>query len=390
MKSNIFNNGNLKFDSKILFKQIYHIFHTGEGMAHGPSHLNFWMPYFDCVYDYTIILVRNLELYHWVMDNYPKFSIVYAKNGTDVDSFFSNLHYCRNVYYSSNTGNTLHTLKFNELKHIFLGHGDSDKSASAHKYFRAYDEIWVAGQAHIDRFKNAGFPIEQMQFVKVGRPSLRKILEIGEQHWSKRMLINFLYLPTWEGVYEEGNYSSVEISDQILYLLSSLFPNSNINVKFHPVTGSRDDRFKDIGQFLKSEFNQNEKVLDVWDKEVSVDTLISRSNIFICDISAVVSECLAANSPLFVYIPKDKDINILKSDMEYHDYAYTFSSIEELSLLIERVVLNNDDFLQDSRLKAIEYILSRNATVSCVFENELRDVISKNSKLPNYLTVLRQ
>lgn len=390
MQANIFNNVNLKIDSAILFKHLYHIFHTGEGMIHGPSHLNFWIPYFKNVSENTLILVRNLELYNWVKKNYPAFSVAFAKNVGDIDQLFTHLYYSRNIYYSSNTGNTLHTLKFNELNHIFLGHGDSDKSASAHKYFRAYDEIWVAGQAHIDRFKNAGFPIEKMNFKKIGRPSLRTILKIGELEWSERMLPSFLYLPTWEGVYEEGNYSSVQLSEDILSVLNSLFPEASLKAKFHPVTGSRDPRFKDIGSNLSKRFNQIDKALDVASKEVPVDTLIAQSNIFICDISAVVSECLAANSPLFVYIPVDKEIVISQSDMQYQDYAYTFSSIDELRSLIVRVVLNRDDYLRDNRLKAIEYILSRESTQAFTFENELTKVISENVKKPNYLTVLRQ
>ena len=48
-----------------------------------------------------------------------------------------------------------------------------DKSASAHKFFRVYDEIWVAGQAHIDRFKNAGFNTAHIDFVKVGAPQFK-------------------------------------------------------------------------------------------------------------------------------------------------------------------------------------------------------------------------
>ena len=390
MEASIFNNVNLKIDSAILFKHLHHIFHTGEGMVHGPSHLNFWMSYFKSVSENTLILVRNLELYNWVKKHYPSFSVAFAKNVGDIDQLFTHLYYSRNIYYSSNTGNTLHTLKFNELNHVFLGHGDSDKSASAHKYFRAYDEIWVAGQAHIDRFKNAGFPIDKMNFKKIGRPSLRTILKIGELEWDERMPPSFLYLPTWEGVYEEGNYSSVQFSEDILSLIHSLFPEASLKTKFHPVTGSRDSRVKNIGSSLNKKFNQIDHVLEVAEKEVPVDTLIARSNIFICDISAVVSECLAANSPLFVYIPTDKNIVISHSNMQYQDYAYTFSSIDELRSLIVRVVLNRDDYLKDNRLKAIEYILSRDATQALVFENELKQVIAENMKKSNYLTALRQ
>jgi hypothetical protein len=33
------------------------------------------------------------------------------------------------------------------MKHVFIGHGDSDKQASFNPFSRVYDEVWVAGAA---------------------------------------------------------------------------------------------------------------------------------------------------------------------------------------------------------------------------------------------------
>lgn len=376
---------------KINFLQpIHHVFHTGEGMAHGPSHLKFWMEYFNLVAQTTLILLRNHDLYQWAKIQYPEFSIVYAKNVTDIDVLFSKLLYVRVIYYSSNTGNVLHTLRFNEVKHIFLGHGDSDKSASAHKFFRVYDEVWVAGQAHIDRFKNAGFDVEKMNFVKVGRPSLREIINTSLVGWNKRKEHSVLYLPTWEGVYEESDYSSVRLSFDIFKIVSKVLPQFSLFTKFHPVTGSRDNELISFDEKLKEKLSGFSIDLNISSKEISVDRLIKKSNIYICDISAVVSECLAADAPIFIYIPIDKEIIIAKSNMEYKDYCYVFSTPDELEKLLYEVVVNNNDYLSENRKKAIEYIISPNETISCVFEKLLFDVSICSHVLPNLVLPVRQ
>lgn len=44
-------------------------------------------------------------------------------------------------------------------------------------FFRAYDENWVAGEAHIDRMLNAGFNLNGLKHLKTGRPNLLGILK---------------------------------------------------------------------------------------------------------------------------------------------------------------------------------------------------------------------
>ena len=53
MSLKIFNNDSLIIDPIIFFEKIHHVFHTGENMTHGPSHLNFWLPYFTEVIENT-------------------------------------------------------------------------------------------------------------------------------------------------------------------------------------------------------------------------------------------------------------------------------------------------------------------------------------------------
>lgn len=368
-----------------MYRRYKHIIHTGEGMTHGPSHLAQWIPYFSRSEENFLILVRNIDLFNWVRDNYSYLTVVYAKGAVDVDNILKKLGFVRAIYYLSNTGNLIHTLRYNVYKHIFLGHGDSEKAASAHKFFRVYDEIWVAGQAHIDRFKNADFDASHIKFIKIGRPMSKHVVK-GALNYQQ--VPRILYLPTWEGVYEENNYSSLRLSATMLQALSTTF-NLPMEIKFHPVSGSRDKMLsnvsKDVTELL-SEVNAN---FFIADKLTPVDKLISSNSIYICDISAVVSECLATACPLFVYIPVDKEIITSQSDMPYDEYAYTFSNIEELCQQMQ-ALLSGQDPKKEQRLRARDYFISVEQTQNDEFTRQLKLIDENNSLVDNFREIVVQ
>ncbi|WP_246842239.1 CDP-glycerol glycerophosphotransferase family protein [Leclercia sp. W6] len=365
-----------------LFSQVAHLLHTGEGVKCA-FHLELWVGEFISSGQPFAILIRNQELYKWALEKYPYLDIVYAKTALDVESVLSKLPFLKAIYYFSNTGNLIHTLRFNIYQHIFLGHGDSDKAASAHKFFRVYDEIWVAGQAHIDRFKNANFNVEHIKFVKVGRPSLKFIVsksvkEVG----AERKVTNLTYFPTWEGAFEENNYSSAHLSAVMLSELQHKL-DCTVVAKYHPLTASRDITLSGVGLSLEQALADKPFCIEVVDKTVPVEKLIIKADMFICDISAVVSECISSLMPIFIYIPTDREVVTSKSDMQYSDYAYVYSNIPQLIELVDRVIIQGDDYLSEARYKALDYLLSINETISDEFHKQLKRVNSDNSLMEN-------
>ncbi|RIY38498.1 CDP-glycerol glycerophosphotransferase family protein [Psittacicella gerlachiana] len=352
--------------------------HTGENMTHGPSHLSMWIPYFLQAKVDFVVIVRFPEIYKWVLQNYPYVNVIYAKTPQDIENTLSGLPYLKAIFYLSNTGNLIHSIRFNQYQHIFLGHGDSDKTASAHKFFRVYDQIWVAGQAHIDRFKNAGFSVANIEFIKVGRPTLNKVIEATVKPWQQRNM-RLLYLPTWEGVYEEGNYSSIMFAKEILMHINKTY-QIPVSAKFHPVTGSRNKLLAKIEDKVSEALEHQGINFTIADKLTPVADLLVNANIFICDISAVVSECIAANGPIFVYIPQDKEIKVAKSDMDYDYYAYTFSSLEELYQQLEQV-LNGNDYKAEQRAQAREYLIGCQQTINHEFVAQLQQISMHNQEV---------
>ena len=66
-------------------------------------------------------------------------------------------------------------------KHVFVGHGDSDKQASVNPYSKVYDEVWVAGLAGRERYARAGVGVLDRDIVEIGRPQLAGVHTFGAE-----------------------------------------------------------------------------------------------------------------------------------------------------------------------------------------------------------------
>lgn len=385
-KKNASDSKNLNLDLSHInfFKKIPFIIHSGEIESAGLNQLIPWIEIFTRANVNFVILVRNLPLFQKLIKLYPWLSIGFVKRGVDVEEAIKLLPDALNVFYPSSTGNNIHIVRFNHLNHIFIGHGDSDKQSSAHKALRLYDEIWTAGQAHIDRFKKSNFNTQHIKFLKVGRPTLQKV--INNCNESQSISDHILYLPTWEGVIEETNYSSTHISGQIIREVSKLI-SSKITIKFHPFTGNRNKALFNVGENIKNIGIEESLPIELLSENCEIGSVIPFNNLFICDISGVVTECLSANRPIFVYIPLDKTISIAESEMSYSDYCYTYSSVKELTeKLID--VMSGNDYLAENRKNAIDYFIGYNETIENRFIQQLNSLSNNNQ--PRYIPRLFQ
>ena len=90
----------------------------------------------------------------------------------------------------------------------FIGHGDSDKSASNNPFSRAYDELWVAGEAGADRYRRSG-PRASTRTSTASSDVRRCTRSRASRAWATRTIPTVLYAPTWEGVNLDQEYSSV-------------------------------------------------------------------------------------------------------------------------------------------------------------------------------------
>jgi hypothetical protein len=356
------------------------LLHSGEGDT-GQHHMRMWIPCLEESGVSFAVLTRNPKLYNYVRETYPEVSVALATTPEHVETVVKSLPMARAVLYPSNTGNNTHILRFNHLTHVFVGHGDSDKSASAHKFFRAYDEIWVAGDAHIDRFRNAGFNLGHLKFVKVGRPTLFNAVSSSEKTpWISRFdRPNVMYLPTWEGVYEEQSYSSLAIAPELL--TEALRAVNGVGFfKLHPQTGMRKPLYKSAESAIVRHLTNNNLSVESVDRRATVESIITSANIFICDISAVITDCLAANAPIFVYRPRHQALKVSESNMQLDQYAYMFSDADELRDGLMKLMTEGDTLAQ-RREEAQQYLMGKQEILERKFTSELLAISRRDGSL---------
>ncbi|MDK1345233.1 hypothetical protein QNO09_18395 [Streptomyces sp. 378] len=143
----------------------------------------------------------------------------------------------RVALYAANVGKNIHMLRVPTIKHVFIGHGDSDKLASVNPYSKVYDEVWTAGRAGRDRYAIADVGVRDEDIVEVGRPQLAPI-----RTWQgvpEGRIPTVLYAPTWEGWDgNPGNTSIMLAGENIVKQLVRADPPVRVLYKPHPFTGT--------------------------------------------------------------------------------------------------------------------------------------------------------
>ncbi|MET9087172.1 hypothetical protein ABZX77_35770 [Streptomyces sp. NPDC004237] len=143
----------------------------------------------------------------------------------------------RVALYAANVGKNIHLLRVPTMKHVFIGHGDSDKLASVNPFSKVYDEVWTAGRAGRDRYAIADVGVRDDDIVEVGRPQLAPIQ--SRQGVAEGRIPTVLYAPTWEGWDgEPGNTSLVLAGENIVKKLVKADPPVRVLYKPHPFTGT--------------------------------------------------------------------------------------------------------------------------------------------------------
>ncbi len=236
----------------------------------------------------------------------------------------------RVALYPANSTLNIHLLRDNRLSHVFIGHGDSDKAGSASPFSRAYDRIWVSGQAAIDRYVAAGVEIPEDRFDVVGRPPLSPKLRAMDRDMataasgegggplerldSELAAIDrggpapttILYAPTWEGYFEEANYSSLEVMGvELVTAILEHFPAIRIIFKPHPMSGHRRPGAKtaiDDVETLLRQAGSYHPTPSLY-PDVDLYAWFDHTDVLVTDISSVLSDFMMWDRPYAVTNP---------------------------------------------------------------------------------------
>ena len=133
--------------------------------------------------------------------------------------------------YCNNSILNVQSLLDARLLHVHINHGESDKQSMASNNAKAYDRVFVAGKAAVDRHALGLMEFDTSRLVRVGRPQL-DLRPTPVLAPSTRRTV--LYAPTWEGDADYNDYTSLDTRGVDLVHAILDVPDVRLVYKPHP------------------------------------------------------------------------------------------------------------------------------------------------------------
>lgn len=358
--------------------EVEYVVYYGEKQSQ--SHYDMWNPVFAKRPNSYVSIFRFTASW-WPVNEDPNIYPISSIN--QIEPLFARMPNLKAVFYPANNGVNMQAVRNNDLTHVFLGHGDSNKASSANKVFRLYDHVWVAGQAHMDRFKRVTGNYSALEFRVVGQPWMSDWLNALPAYTSDERM-SWGYFPTWRGYYKNTNYSSLDHTKDITAAAQACLGKAGAGfLKLHPwsaeddvaavedvvLNGAKRPEPDEDGN--QPEITSAKTRLTLPDHATQLRDILQKPLRFvICDISAAVTECLYINVPIFLYHPRPPAL--LADDFEAQNaFCYLYRDVDELRALLKRVITDGDDYLADKRVEAMNYFVDLEKTKNGQFYEEL-------------------
>ncbi len=212
-----------------------------------------WLPIFEQRTDLTtIVVVRNIESYLELQQRTP-LQVLLVPRYEDLMALYDRASF-NAVVYVNNGWTNFQSLSFQQAVHIHVNHGESDKICMVSNQAKAYDKVFVAGQAAIDRHNAAIAWFDHSHLIPVGRPQLDLTVK---NPLPPTALTTITYAPTWEGEDEANNYTSVDLYGVAIARAALAVPGARFVYKPHPRVAESNDpavraAHKDIVSMLKA------------------------------------------------------------------------------------------------------------------------------------------
>src|SRR3954470_2073976 len=195
----------------------------------------------------------------------------------------------RLVLYVNNSRMNFQSLARRSALHVHLGQGESDKACMVSGQLRAYDRVFVAGEAAVRRLRRSVMSFDLDRLVRVGRPQL-DVVRYPVLPPSDRCTV--MYAPTWEGEADGNNYSSLDEFGPAIVEAVLALPKVRVVYRPHPqALNSKDPRVQEchtaIVGLLEAAAAANPAAGHVVDATSDVLGLCLSVDLLVTDISSV-------------------------------------------------------------------------------------------------------
>ncbi|QKW13076.1 CDP-glycerol glycerophosphotransferase family protein [Verrucosispora sp. NA02020] len=258
-----------------------------------------WLPYLERIGRPFVVMLREPEFLPAVAAATTA-PVVYCPTLRTMDEVL--VPSLRVAFYVNHGAKNSHCIRFTQLTHVQLHHGDSDKAPSANPVSAIFDRIFVAGEAAVDRYARAGVEIPAEKFVVVGRPQVEAI-EV--RHQPTRGLTNptVLYTPTWTGHHADADYCSLPMAETLLRRL--LDRGATVILRAHPYTNQHPGsarRLARLHELLAADRSRTgrQHVFGAAASRLTLAESVNRADALVSDVSGVVSDWLYSGKPYAV------------------------------------------------------------------------------------------
>ncbi|WBC15090.1 CDP-glycerol glycerophosphotransferase family protein [Micromonospora sp. WMMA1998] len=333
------------------------------GPAKDVYQANMWLAPVEATGRRAVVLLRAADAFDELADT--RLPVICVPAGVD----FMNLDLgsLRVALYAANVGANIHLLREPGTKHVFVGHGDSDKQASVNPYSKVYDEVWVAGPAGRERYARAAVGVLDRDIVEVGRPQLAGVHTFGSG--AADHLFTVLYAPTWEGWLDDDPYhtSLVLMGERIV---SGLLAAGNLRVVYkpHPLTGTRSAKARAVHERIVARIRAAGGQTDptsldgtahlvVTGRTPALFDCFNATDLLVSDVSSVVSDFVQSERPYVVANPAGLPEDEFRRQFPTARAAYLLSADCGQLPKILTVTRAGDDPMAEARRELKEYLL---------------------------------
>ncbi|MCW2830391.1 MAG: hypothetical protein JWP31_1083, partial [Aeromicrobium sp.] len=264
----------------------------------------------------------------------------------------------RAVFYVQNARANTAFLAHDRLTHVWLNHGDSDKPANFNPRHASYDVLVVCGQAGIDRYARHGIHVDPEKFVILGRPQASGVKPAHGPiaHRDPKVV---LYAPTWQGLEEAVNFSSLERGPDIVRALIA----RNVTVVFRPHPLSYRFRIRRaVVQEIRGILAEDKAASGrkhLWgrtvDKTWTVAQCANRCHALISDVSSVVSDFLQSGKP-YAMTSMQASVEDFRAEFSVAETAYVLlGDLSNLDEVLDDLLVA--DPLAEARAERKRYVL---------------------------------
>lgn len=190
-----------------------------------------WLPVFEQLHHYhrVQVILRERASYDLVRPITALPIALLPTFGELTEAYRTGRH--KVIVYVNNSARNFQSLVARSVVHVHVNHGESDKICMVSNQVKAYDQVFVAGEAAMNRHRATLIGFDEGSLVPVGRPQLDLRPAPVLPPSSRRTI---LYAPTWEGEEPSNDYTSIDVMGPMIVEAALAVPNTRVVYKPHP------------------------------------------------------------------------------------------------------------------------------------------------------------